>query len=132
MAERDRLTPKQARFLEAYLQRGTLATACKEAEVPESTARRWRTHDAVFIEALRLARQDLVAGAVFHLQRLADVAVASLYRLMTDERPGPGAMVRLRAAQSILEHALAVTREEREHAEVLAALAALRTRLEAL
>jgi hypothetical protein len=59
-----------------------------------------------------------VGQAVFHLQKSADAAVATVLRIMMDENPPRSAGIKLRAAQTILEQAFAATREERELAEL--------------
>ena len=88
----DGLTTKQAKALEALLQEPTMARAALVAGSNERTLRRWLQLPA-FKDALLRARREAFGQAIGLTQKYAPVAVASLVRVMQDEKSPPSSKV---------------------------------------
>ena len=88
----DGLTTKQAKAVEALLQEPTMARAALVAGVNERTLRRW-LGDASFKAAVLAARREAFGQAIGLTQKYAPVAVASLVRVMQDEKSPPSSKV---------------------------------------
>lgn len=119
----DTLTPQQRRAIRALLTCKTLQDTAKTTQVSERTLYRW-LQDSDFRTALFAAEGELIDGVTRRLLRLQDGAIDVLDTLLIAESDS----VRLRAAQTILEHLLRL-RELRDIESRLAALeATFRTR----
>ncbi len=97
----DELTPRQERALAALLTSRSLAAAARQAEVCESTLRRWMKKP-VFQAELEQTRRESFSRAVGKLRRVADHAVEVLDSVMQDSTVTPA--MRIRAAQLALRY----------------------------
>ena len=112
----DTLTTQQRRAIRALLTCKTLQEAATTAQIAERTLYRWM-QDADFRAALFAAEGELIDGATRRLLRLQDSAIDVLDDLLT----ATGDAVKLRAAQTVLDHLLRL-RELRDIETRLAAL----------
>lgn len=112
----DTLTAQQRRAVRALLTCKTMAEAAISAQVSERTLYRW-LQDADFRAALFSAEGELIDGATRRLLRLQDAAIDVLDDLLKAEGDG----VKLRAAQTVLDHLLRL-RELRDIETRLASL----------
>jgi hypothetical protein len=95
----DGLTPRQGQAVEALLREPTLNRAAAAAGVTARTLRRWMK-DAAFKAAVLTARREAFGQAVGLSQRYAPLAVATLVRVMQDDKASPSA--RITAAAMLL------------------------------
>lgn len=113
----DELTPKQETFIEALLAGNTLQTAAKAAGIGERTGQRW--HKQPHIQAAyKVAQKRLFEQALTGLMLKAEKAIETLDGAMTNAETYS---VRVRAAQIVLEQAIAIYKTE-ELEQRLAAL----------
>ena len=104
----DELTPRQERAVAALLTSRSLAAAARQAEVGESTLRRW-LQKPVFLTELHEARRESFSRALGTLGQVAESAVAVLDAVMHDRTATPAS--RLRAAQTALRYSRSVGTE---------------------
>jgi hypothetical protein len=96
----EKFSRKQEQAIAALLSEATVASAAEKAGVGEVTLYRWlKLPD--FLAAYRGARREVVEKAVAQLQQGSWAASTTLMRLLGSDSDA----VRLRAAQTILEHA---------------------------
>ena len=91
------------RAIMALLEHTTLEKAAAAIGVSDVTLWRWMKQPE-FQKRLRLARRQALAQCIGRLQQASPAAVGALLRVMTDQTT-PAAS-RVRAAQSVLEHAM--------------------------
>jgi hypothetical protein len=104
--DRNALSEKQERALQATLSHPTLKEAALAAGISETTL--WRyMQDEEFSRRLRGARRDAVNHAVIRLQRASSDAVSVLSDLMMKESAPPSA--RISAARTVLDYAIRAT-----------------------
>ena len=113
------MSPKDAAKHEAFkaamVGGRSVASAAKEAGVPERTARRWWADPAVK-QAVRSMRGDAIDRAVGALSVAALLAVQTIVKVAADaNEPAP---VRLQAARAILAHLAELRASEMLAAEV--------------
>jgi hypothetical protein len=96
-----RLSRTQEKAIAALLSEATIQAAADRAKVSERTLKYWLKQPA-FAAAYRAARQQLVEHAVCLLQRCTSLAVSTLCRNLSCNKPG----VEVAAAGKILEHAI--------------------------
>lgn len=99
--ESDRLTPKQARAIEALLAEPTIAKAADAVGVHERTLRNWM-RQPTFSRCFRDARAELLGAAVGRLHGALSEAVHTLRRLQRCDSDS----VALGAARAILDNAI--------------------------
>lgn len=117
------LTTKQAAALAALLEGNSQSAAATVAGVTKRTVQRWLNEPA-FTAELRAGSDGAIRTASARLAATAEHAVSAI--LATIHTPTtPGAAARLKAADSLLNHALKL----REHVELVERLAALETKL---
>ena len=93
------LTPRQRKAVEALAEGGTYASAAEAAGVSERSLFEWR-RKAAFVEAVRVAQDELFAEARGELRSASADAVRTLREVMGDaEAP---ATARVRAALGVL------------------------------
>jgi hypothetical protein len=97
---------KQEAAIAALLTQGTIERAAKAAEISPRTLHRW-LHMPEFEAAYRRARQDAVSQSLARLQQASSAAATVLVKLTVD--PSTPASVRVRAAESVLHHAMKAT-----------------------
>lgn len=119
MRQNETLTAKQKAAIVALLEGQTQATAAAAAGVARATIARWLNEPA-FVNALRNGSDGAIRAASARLAALSEHAVNAIEATMTTPTT-PGAVVKLRAADALLTHALRV----REHADILERLATL-------
>src|SRR5215475_10010054 len=102
MSGRTKLNDRQEALIAALLTEPTHATAAAKAGVSEATLSRWLRLPE-FQAAYRLARRELVEGAVGRIQAAAGQAVDTLLAVARD---GAKDSDRVRAAVALLDHAL--------------------------
>ena len=93
----DGLTPSQERAIEALLTARSIAAAAREANVGESTLRRWLREDKNFQRKLRGIREESLSHAALQLQNGVSKAVGTLYDLIGRDKgvePGRASLVR--------------------------------------
>ena len=93
----DGLTPSQERAIEALLTARSVAAAARDADVGESTLRRWLREDKNFQSKLRGIREEALSHAALQLQNGASKAVGTLYDLIARDKgvePGRASLVR--------------------------------------
>jgi hypothetical protein len=96
-----RITGRQALAVSALLQGRTQSEAAQAAKVSSATLRRW-SHDANFMQAVRVARGQVVEAAIGQLQRASARAVKCLIRNLGCGKPS----AEIRAAEVLLTQAL--------------------------
>jgi len=117
------LSSKQKAAITALLEGQTQTAAGASAGVARQTVQRWLNEPA-FSAALREGSDGAIRAASARLAATAEHAVSAI--LATIHTPTtPGAAARLKAADSLLNHALKL----REHVELVERLAALETKL---
>ena len=82
----DGLTPSQERAIKALLASRSIAAAARQAEVGESSLRRWLREDDNFQDKLRRLREQSLSHAALQLQEGVSKAVGILYDLMEREK----------------------------------------------
>ena len=93
----DGLTPLQERAIEALLAAPSIAAAARDADVCESSLRRWLREDENFQGKLRGPREEALSHAVLQLQNGASKAVGKLCDLIDRDKgvePGRASLVR--------------------------------------
>ena len=94
----DGLTPGQERTIRAMLTARSIAAA-RQADVGQSTLRRWLREDHNFQNKLRQFREQALSHAALLLQQGAAQAVAIMYELIQSGRPiEPGRVTLIRTA----------------------------------
>ena len=95
----DGLTPGQERAIRAMLTARSIAAAARQADVGQSTLRRWIREDDNFQNKLRQLREEALSHAALMLQQGAATAVAIMYELIQSGRPiEPGRVLLIRTA----------------------------------
>ncbi len=95
----DGLTPSQERAIQALLTSRSIAAAARQAEVGESSLRRWLREDDNFQDKLRRLREQSLSHAALQLQEGVSKAVGILYDLIErDKRIEPGRSSLIRTA----------------------------------
>ena len=95
----DGLTPSQERAIRAMLTARSIAAAARQADVGQSTLRRWLREDDNFQKKLRQLREQALSHAALMLQQGAARAVAIMYELIQSGRPiEPGRVLLIRTA----------------------------------
>ncbi len=95
----DGLTPSQERAIKALLTSRSIAAAARQAEVGESSLRRWLREDDNFQDKLRRIREEALSHAALQLQQGVSKAVGILHDLIErDRRIEPGRASLIRAA----------------------------------
>ncbi len=118
------LTTKQAAAITALLEGNNQAGAATAAGVTKRTVQRWLS-EPKFVAALRAGSDGAIRAASARLAALAEHAVNAIAATLSQPTT-PGAGVRLRAAESLLSHALRI----REHTDILERLAQLEKMLD--
>ena len=96
---RDGLTPSQERAIQAMLIARSIAAAARQADVGQSTLRRWLREDDNFQNKLRQFREQALSHAALMLQQGAAQAVCIMYELIQHEgRIDPGRVSLIRTA----------------------------------
>lgn len=98
------LTAKQARAIAALITQSSQQEAAEAAGVGLRTLERWLAEDSTFQAALLAAEVTLIDDATRRLLRLQATAIERIETLMTGATIP--AAVQLRAAESLLDHAL--------------------------
>jgi hypothetical protein len=117
------LTTKQAAAIAALLEGNTKTAAATAAGVTMRTLQRWLNEPA-FTAELRAGSDGAIRAAVARLSAAADASIEAIENVR-DTPTTPGAAVKLRAADALLNHALRI----REHADILERLSELERRL---
>ena len=95
----DGLTPSQERAVKALLASRSIAAAARQADVGESSLRRWLREDDDFQDKLRRLREQSLSHAALQLQEGVSKAVGILYDLIErDKRIEPGRASLIRTA----------------------------------
>ena len=102
------LSPKNETFIEALLAGHTIQTAAKAAGIGERTAQRWHKQPHI-VAAYKAAQKRLFEQALTGLMLKAEKAIETLDGAMTDAETYS---VRVRAAQILLENAIAIYRSD--------------------
>ena len=93
------VTPPQERALTALLEASSIAEAALQADVGESTLRRWLREDQNFQAKLRRLRDQTLSHASLRLQQGASDAVESMHKLLSSsDRIQPGRVSLVRTA----------------------------------
>ncbi len=96
---RDGLTPSQERTIRAMLTARSIAAAARQADVGQSTLRRWIREDDNFQNKLRQFRERALSHAALMLQQGPAQAVCIMYELIQHEgRIDPGRVSLIRTA----------------------------------
>ena len=82
---RDGLTPGQERAVQAMLTARSIAAAARQANVGQSTLRRWLREDNNFQNKLRQFREQALSHAALLLQQGVATAVAIMHELIQSE-----------------------------------------------
>ncbi len=93
----DGLTPSQERAIQAMLASRSIAAAARQADVGESSLRRWLREDDIFQDKLRRLREQSLSHAALQLQEGVSKAVGILYDLIDREKrvePGRASLIR--------------------------------------
>ena len=93
----DGLTPSQERAIKALLASRSIAAAARQADVGESSLRRWLREDDNFQDKLRRLREQALSHAALQLQEGVSKAVGILYDLIEREKrvePGRASLIR--------------------------------------
>jgi hypothetical protein len=104
-----KLGRKQEEAIAALLSYGTIEKAARAVGITPRTLHRW-LQDAEFQAAYRQARHDAVSQSMARLQQGSSAATTVLLRVMLDE--STPVSVRVRAADSVLNHAMKATELE--------------------
>jgi hypothetical protein len=99
---RDKLSPRQEAAVLAMLTARNLEEAARTAGVPGRTLHRWLKEPA-FDAAYRRARRVAFSQAIARLQQMSSAAVTVLGKVLVD--PNTPASTKVRAADSVLNHA---------------------------
>ena len=83
----DGLTPSQERAIQAMLTARSIAAAARQADVGQSTLRRWLREDDNFQNKLRQFREQALSHAALMLQQGAAQAVCIMHELIQSEGP---------------------------------------------
>ena len=84
---RNGLTPGQERAISAMLTAPSIAAAARQADVGQSTLRRWLREDDNFQNELRQYREEALSHAALMLQQGAARAVCLMYELIESDSP---------------------------------------------
>jgi hypothetical protein len=106
MPKIESLPANQRRAIRALMTKPTIEAAAKFATVSESSLYRWLAEDT-FRAALLEAEGDALDGAARRLVALSEAAIAVITQILVD-RDAP-ALVRLRAAETVLSNMLRLT-----------------------
>ena len=98
------ITRNQNRAITALLANATVTDAAAQTGIGHRTLCRWLAEDNAFQAALAQAEGRAIDAATRHLVSLADQAINVLRQTMLDDEVS--ATVRVRAAQSVLDHLL--------------------------
>ena len=96
----DRIPRNQQKFLVAYLSSRSIAEACQQAGISESTAHRY-LNDPRFQGEYKKLRHRIIDRSLHRLQSLSEQAVTELDHILKDE--ASAAQTKLGAAKLILE-----------------------------
>jgi hypothetical protein len=118
------LTAKQSAAIAALLDGQTQGGAATAAGVTKRTLQRW-LNEPEFTAALRAGSDGAIRAASARLAALTEQAINAIAMAMSQPAQ-PGAAVKLRAADSLLSHAMRI----REHADILERLAQLEKMLD--
>ena len=99
----EKITRHQERAIAALIQHSTIAAAAMAAGISEATIRRWKKRPS-FAKAYAEARRALVADTVSMIQKASHAALATLLKIMTNEKAASTA--RTQAAAKVLELSL--------------------------
>lgn len=113
------LTAKQSKAIETLLAGKSISATALEVGIGRKTLQRWLSLDE-FQAELRGGSDGAIKAAAIRLAALVDVSLTAIEEII-DNPTTAGAGIRLRAADTLLGHALKL----REQAEVLERLAAL-------
>lgn len=105
MAESGQVRAKQEAFITVFLSTKSIMEAAKKAGVSDRTARRWLQEPAMQ-EALRTARTDIYQQSLQDLKKATQFAVALLVACLQENEASMS--VRVRAAETILRHAIEI------------------------
>ena len=97
-ARRDGLTPGQERAILAMLTERSIAAAARQANVGQSTLRRWLREDDSFQNKLRQLRDETLSHAALMLQQGLAQAVCIMHELIQSEGridPGRASLIRI-------------------------------------
>ena len=97
------LTPGQERAIQAMLTARSIATAARQADVGQSTLRRWLREDDNFQEQLRQFRDEALLHAALMLQQGAAEAICIMYELI--QSGGPINRARVSLIRTAIEYA---------------------------
>lgn len=114
-----KLTPKQAKAIEALLTEGTITGAAAVVRIERKTIQRW-LHLPEFKAELRANSDAAIIAAAGKLALSADEAIEAIKGVMVAPTL-PGAAIRLRAADTLLNHVMRI----REQSDILERLAEL-------
>ena len=117
MAESTEITPRQHKAILALLSTKSVSEAAQQAAVPERTLWRWLS-DPLFRAYLAGAEADLLDAATRSLLQMQGNALETVQTIMQGSESDA---VRLRAAQTVLDHLLKL-RELRNVEQRLTAL----------
>jgi hypothetical protein len=95
-----KLSPRQQRVLEVLLVGGTDAQAAEAAKLHKNSVYALRNQNPAFMEAMSLARADLIKRTTSRLHAATSIAVKALEEVAKDVR-NPSA--RVAAARAIIE-----------------------------
>ena len=96
---RDGLTPGQERAIQAMITERSIAAAARQADVGQSTLRRWLREDDNFQEKLRQFREQALSHAALLLQQGVATAVVIMHELIQSEgRIDPGRVALIKTA----------------------------------
>ena len=93
----DGLTPSQERAIGALLTARSIAAAARQADVGESSIRRWLHEDEEFQAKLRRLSDEALAHAAFQLQQGASEAAGAMREAVNNEKrvdPGRASLIR--------------------------------------
>ena len=94
-ALRNGLTPGQERAIRAMLTARSVAAAARQADVGQSTLRRWLREDDNFQNELCQYREEALSHASLLLQQGCAMAVSIMYELIAADAPVPSGKVTL-------------------------------------
>ena len=96
---RDGLTPGQERAIQAMITERSIAAAARQADVRQSTLRRWLREDDNFQEKLRQFREQALSHAALLLQQGVATAIVIMHELIQSEgRIDPGRVALIKTA----------------------------------
>src|SRR5438874_13158844 len=98
----EKLGAKREAAIVALLTARSIEDAARTADVPPRTLHRW-LQEPEFDAAYRKARRAAFSQSTGRLQQATSAAVSTLLKIMVD--PGAPPSTRVRAADSVLDHA---------------------------